>query len=253
MNYVILEDEELLREYLQRLIKELRPSWNLVLSSDSVEDAVMYLNHNKSDVDLIFTDVELIDGTCFNIFEDTDIFCPVIFITAYDNYMTQAFKSVSVDYLLKPITKEKLTDTLERFERIKSNFIDKEIKEFSKSKLRQSKNRILIIRGDNYLFYDVSDISYFISEDKYVFAVTKAGKKSLTNYVNLTNVENDVDLNMFFRITRNIIVSINSVKSVSRFFAGRLMVKIADGKGLQEVIVSSARRKAFLNWLNGDS
>lgn len=117
MKYAVIEDENLLRNFIIDVITEIRPDWKLVFASDSAEESVQFFSENYNDVDLIFMDIELTDGNCFSILDKVDIVCPIIFTTAYESYMSQAIKAMCVDYLLKPVTKSSILATLERFER----------------------------------------------------------------------------------------------------------------------------------------
>ena len=113
MKVLIFEDEKLASERLIELLKELRPDLEVVNSIKSVEAGVLWLENNEQP-ELIISDIQLLDGTSFEIFSQVQISCPVIFTTAYDQYAIKAFEVNSVDYLLKPIQSEKLKAALDK-------------------------------------------------------------------------------------------------------------------------------------------
>jgi two-component SAPR family response regulator len=121
MNYLILEDEQWAAERLASLISEIRPDWNSLGVKDSVKSAKTFLKQQA--VDLIFVDINLGDGLSFSIFQDITAQCPLIFTTAYDQYAIKAFKLNSIDYLLKPISKEELSAAINKFESLNSSAV----------------------------------------------------------------------------------------------------------------------------------
>ncbi|MGE5497201.1 MAG: LytR/AlgR family response regulator transcription factor, partial [Syntrophothermus sp.] len=121
MNVLIIEDEEPTARRLAKMLSETDPSVCIMACTDSIESTAAWLSRNMAP-DLIFMDIQLSDGLCFEIFELADITCPVIFTTAFDEYAIQAFKVNSIDYLLKPVKKEDLTRSLEKLRNIKNHF-----------------------------------------------------------------------------------------------------------------------------------
>ena len=116
MRVLIIEDEKPAARRLERMILECDPSIDVVDKIDSVEAAVNWLT-TFSDPDLLFMDIQLADGISFDIFSKVEVKAPVVFTTAYDQYMLQAFKVNSVDYLLKPIDPNELCAALDKFKR----------------------------------------------------------------------------------------------------------------------------------------
>ena len=101
MNVLIVEDEIMAQKSLTRALMQNFSDINIVGTTCSVKDTVEWLEENS--VDLIFMDVELSDGVCFEIFRQTEVKAKVIMTTAYDTYALKAFEAGSIDYLLKPI------------------------------------------------------------------------------------------------------------------------------------------------------
>lgn len=253
LNYVIVENEYFALEHLKGIMSKIRPDYKLVFTSESVEDCIQFLE-KPHQVDLIFMDIELVDGNCFEIFSKVNVEEFVIFTTAYNQFAIQAFKTNSVDYLLKPIAENSVLASVEKFEKLRK-ITEKNVDYLPLQNLfnKKPKNRILVNKGDEYNYVEINDIAYFISEDKYIVLVTFSGKKYLTDYVNLNEVENELDISLFSRVSRNLIINIHSIQNVSKYNNGRLLVMINDpsGKNL-EAIVSAARKDEFLKWLGGD-
>ena len=110
MTAIIIEDEALAARELESILKKLAPEIEIVARQDSVRGSVQWLKENQ--VDLIFSDVHLGDGRSFDIFGQVEIKAPVIFITAYDEYALQAFKSQGIDYILKPFGADRNEDQI---------------------------------------------------------------------------------------------------------------------------------------------
>lgn len=248
MKYVIFEDEQFAMQRLQLIIERLHPDYHLAHSGTTVADAIAYFQH-EPDADIVFMDIELADGNCFDIFNEVNVNTPIIFTTAYDEYMMKAFKVNSIDYLLKPISETDLALALAKFERLRPESGMRTDYHALQETVNQNHTRIRLISGDNFLFADISEIAFFISEDNYVYAYLNNGKRRLTNFSNMAETAAALPASDFYQLSRNIITSISSIKSVSRFFRGRLLVKLAAGTTVQECTVSSSRREDFLNWL----
>ena len=114
MKALIIEDEVMAAQALQKLLGEVSPETEVISVLESIEDTVEWLRENPMP-DLMFMDIHLADGASFAIFEQVDVTCPVIFTTAYDEYALKAFEVNSIDYLLKPIDKEALKRAMHKF------------------------------------------------------------------------------------------------------------------------------------------
>ena len=121
MKYIIIENEYYALKNLNDIISSLRPDYKMTFSCESVEDAIRYFKIHPNEADLIFMDIELVDGNCFEIFENVTIEIPVIFCTAYNQFAIDAFKHHSIDYLLKPLSETQVGQALEKFEKYYQN------------------------------------------------------------------------------------------------------------------------------------
>ena len=150
------------------MLNKMDPDIEIVDVIDSVETAIKYLQHN-AEFDLLFMDIQLSDGLSFDIFNEIDIHIPVIFTTAFDQYMVNAFKVHSVDYLLKPIEPDELTHAYSKFKNYYLNNGKTEISDLQnliKDLTPKSYRERFLIRTRSELKYvSISEIAYFFSED----------------------------------------------------------------------------------------
>ena len=262
MKYVIIEDEPLAQEELVRMLKSLDPNFTLLASIDSVKASVDWFNNNEQP-DIIFMDIHLSDNICFEIFDKAEITAPVIFTTAYDQYAIEAFKTNGIAYLLKPIEEEELNDAIKKYHTLTKtdtelSNIHTQIQQlstlYSQPQLQSHntyRERLLAKIGDNYQHIQMQDIAYFYSEDHYTFVATKDKQRYIINYTLDTLVE-QLNPQQFFRISRQIIVNIDYINSISRHFNGRLKITINPSFS-EDIYVSRNRVQAFLAWLDGET
>lgn len=249
MRYAIIENEEFAQLHLNNMIRSLRDEWECAFTAQTVEDSVAELKR-CANLDLIFMDIELDDGSSFEIFNQTEVKIPVVFTTAYSEFALQAFKVNSVDFLLKPFDESDVIKAIEKFEQ---NYNKDSIKDYGRlvdafSPTRRPK-RLLISDSSGYSFLPLDEIAWFEAEDKYVSATTTAGKTILTDVKSLSNIADLLDPDDFFQISRSLIVSIKAIGKVERHFKGRLSVNLHAGSLSRTETVSSARRNQFLDWL----
>ncbi|MCU7493397.1 MAG: response regulator transcription factor [Ignavibacteria bacterium] len=252
MKVLIIEDEVLTSRRMKQLIESADGSVEVVATLDSIESSVEWFSGNPNP-DLIFMDIQLSDGLCFEIFNRTTIDSPVIFTTAFDEYAIQAFRVNSIDYLLKPVKAEDLKRSLEKFNRLKSPApaAAKEIQEvLRKIGLSQQvyKTGFLIKTGQAFQRVSCREIAYFHSENKLTYIILFSGKKYMTDYT-MDTLEGELNPSEFFRISRQFIVSISSVESVHTFFSGSLKLELRP-KTADEVIVSRRRASSFREWMD---
>lgn len=250
MKYAIIEDEQIAMQNLDQMIRQLRPHYQKIFQTDTAEETIKFLMSDLKP-DLLFMDIELSDANCFTIFEKVDVKVPIIFTTAYDEYAIKAFTVNSIDYLLKPISKDNLLRAIEKIESLSINTPIDYRKLGPEVFQRSKRQRILITIGDKYTYVNMADVAYFEREEKYVCAVLFNGKKYITDFLNLSEVEAIVNPDDFCLISRSIIVNIQAIGSVYKWFNNRLKVTITCGDNTEEILVSSARRKIFLDWLGG--
>ena len=260
MKYLIIEDEPLAQEELARMLKSLDPNFELLASLYSVNESISWLKNNAQP-DIIFMDIHLSDSICFDIFDKVKVTAPVIFTTAYDQYAIEAFKTNGIAYLLKPIEEEELIEALKKYRtltnvNVELSTIHTQIEQLSTQNTARPnhtgyKERLLVKVGDNYQHLTMEDIAYFYSEDHYTFVATKNNQRYIINYTLDTLVE-QLNPKHFFRISRQFILNINSIDSVSKHFNGRLKLRIKPSFS-DDIFVSRNRVQMFLSWLDGEN
>lgn len=253
MKVLIFEDEKLASERLIELLKELRPEMEVVNSIKSVEAGVLWLENNEQP-DLIISDIQLLDGTSFEIFSQIQISCPVIFTTAYDQYAIKAFEVNSVDYLLKPIQSEKLKAALDKVGS-KSPASDssagldiEQIRSLLKQEQPEYKSRFLVKVGQRIRAIPIEKVAYFYSRDKLTYIVNFEGQKFPIDQT-LEEIDTLIDPKDFFRVNRKFVVHFNSVADIHPYFKGR--VKLGLNPDIdEEIVVSSEKTPVFKRWLD---
>ena len=247
MNVLIVEDEIMAQKSLTRTLKQNFPDLDIIGTTDSVKNTVEWLQTNQPD--LIFMDIELSDGICFEIFRQTEVKAKVIMTTAYDSYALKAFEAGSVDYLLKPIDVTDLQRAVGRCRTRENNInIEALMKALSEqAPQKEYKERYIIKINDRIVPLNVSDIAYVYSEDKNNYLVTTDGQKYIIDS-SLDVMNEELDPKNFFRISRSCIVSINSIKSIVKQPGGRLRINAYPAPPY-EMTVSRSRVDDFLLWL----
>ncbi len=248
MNLVIIEDEKIAADYLEKCILEFSPDLKVVKKLDSVESSVKWLSNNTAD--LLFVDIHLADDISFSIFEQLEIQTPVIFTTAYDQYAIKAFKLNSIDYLLKPIDKSELFNALNKFKQLRNSppFDIKLLLEQFNGQKNVFQNRFLVTSGQKLKSVNIDQIAYFFSEQKLTFLVAKGGKHYILDN-SLDKLETLLDPDNFFRINRQFIISFTSIKNMLNYSKSRVKVELEPAIE-KETIVSVERSSDFRLWLN---
>lgn len=246
--YLIIEDEQFAADELLRMMHKLRPAYECVGRADCVGSALHLLDTTHPT--FLLTDIRLSDGLCFDIFVQHPTDLPIIFTTAYDEYAIQAFRSNSVDYLLKPVEEEYLERALVKLEKhglpaVSSSEVRQLINDYEQHII---KNRFLVQIGDEYRHVEVEDIAYFYSEEKYTYLYTHAGKQYILSYT-LDALQNMLDKHTFYRVSRNCIASIQSIRKCARYFAGRLSITLSP-EAPAKIIVSRNRATDVLRWMD---
>ncbi len=256
MNAVILEDEPLVAKDLQKLIGQLSPEITILTTLDSLQAARTWFG-GHSEPDVLFCDIQLSDGVSFDLFNHVSIACPVIFTTAYNEYALRAFKLNSIDYLLKPVDREELGAALDKLKRWKLNnavpdmttHIAALLKDLASTDTAQRfKERFLVHSKGAMLLVDVSQVAYFL-KDELIYLITLDGKRFVTDYESMEEIEDVMNPVQFFRANRQTIVHIQAVESFKTEYTGKLFITLKAPMNTATVDVSREKAGAFKKWL----
>ncbi|MCX6219739.1 MAG: LytTR family DNA-binding domain-containing protein [Bacteroidia bacterium] len=248
MKVIILEDEPRAANHLERLLAKVAPNMIVIAKLDSVRDGLKYLRTNP-EPDLLFSDIQLADGLSFEIFDQFDVRCPIIFTTAYDHYAIDAFKTSGIDYLLKPIEEERLSKAIEKARQFSPGLIlEKMIRMNNPSYGKSYKSRFMVKVGDKIKSIPVEEILAFFSQEKGTYLLT-SDKHNYNIEYTLDQIEQMLDPEIHFRINRKYIVSIQTCTNILAWTNSRLRLKI-EGIDDPDIFVARERVQEFKNWLN---
>jgi len=252
MKVVIVEDEIAASENLTYLLNDIDPTLEILKIADTVKAAVSYFS-KAQDVDLIFMDIHLADGISFEIFEQVEIKTPIIFTTAYDQYAIEAFKVNSVNYLLKPLHKEELSEAIDKFKSTQqtSKFSESSIAslmQILETKSIAYKATYLVQKRDELLPIKTKDIAFFFIDSSIVKAVTFNNQSYVINK-KLEDIDAELDPNAFLRVNRQFILNKESVTKIKFYFNGKLIV-ITQPPHKERIVVSKAKANDVKIWMN---
>lgn len=247
---LIVEDEIMAQKSLIRALTQNFPDMEIVGTATSVTGAVSWLENPANKADIIFMDVELSDGECFEIFRQTEVTAKVIMTTAYDSYAIKAFEAGSIDYLLKPIEPSALKRAVARC-RMSGGMIDTEalLKALGNNSpaKKEYKERYIVRFNDRIVPLQTDSIAYVYSEEKTNWLVTFDGEKYIID-TSLDVIGDELNPEFFFRISRSCIVSLKAISSIVKQAGGRLKV-ISNPEASFEMTVSRSRVDDFMTWL----
>ncbi len=243
MRVLIIEDELPARAKLEDMLKRLDPKTTVVAHLGSVKDTLHWLTSNEHP-DLAFVDIQLSDDHSFEIFRRHPVNFPVIFTTAYDKYLLESFEFNSIDYLLKPITQERLKLSLDKIKNLEKHFLQGNLIKLIHAD--RPKNRIVGKKGTEYIALEVDDAAYFFTEHKIVFVRDFSGRQLILDKT-LTEIEEKLDKEKFFRLNRKFIVQ---HKAIERFKPDSGKIRIFLRPEMKEEIhVSKETAPDFREWI----
>lgn len=249
MKVLIVEDEIMAQRSLIRVLTQNFPDMEIAGTTTSVKSTVAWLSDPENKADVIFMDVELADGVCFEIFRQTEVKAKVIMTTAYDSYALKAFEAGSVDYLLKPVDAAALKRAVARV-RMSGGGVDVEtllkLVGTAPAAKKEYKERYIVRFNDRIVPLQTSNIAYIYSEEKNNYLVTFDQQRYIVDS-SLDVISEDFNPEQFFRISRSCIVSMQAIESIVKQ-AGRLRI-IAKPEPSFEMTVSRSRVDDFLEWL----
>jgi DNA-binding LytR/AlgR family response regulator len=246
MKVVIVEDELMSSRRLERMLTGLQ--CEVVTSLVSVKLAVMWLK-THAQPDILFLDIQLSDGLCFEIFEQIKVESAIIFTTAFSDYSLKAFDYKSISYLLKPIKIEQLQDAITKTNsHIKNKNEIQSLRELIENRDRMNYKKAFTVKvGNRIKIVEVKDISCLYSSDNATFLHSQ-GNNYIINY-SLLSLMDDLNPENFFQVSRKCIINKSAINSCNRYKNNRLQIVI-DAFNEFEIVVSRERVKEFKNWIS---
>ncbi len=250
MDVLIIENERPAAERISRLLRKIDNKISIAGILETVEATINWLQVNPKP-DLILMDIQLDDGLCFEIFEALDIEVPVIFTTAYDEYTLRAFKVNSIDYLLKPIKEDFLSESLKKYKKLHSGtgFEKFDFKRLFKEISTQYKARFLVKTGTKFKSLPIEDICYFHICERSVFLRDNKSRDYGIDY-SLDQLQKILDPVRFFRINRECIISIEAISLIQIYSSSRLQITPKNEKTEDLFIVSRDKVSEFKKWID---
>ena len=254
MKTLIIEDEKAAVRNVKAVLGLVAPDIEVIDVLDGVEDAIDWFRAHPMP-ELVFMDIHLADGSAFEIFEHTDITCPIIFTTAYDEYALRAFKVNSIDYLLKPIGEEEMRAALAKLKQLRTvRPAEPDLRTLMRTLKREEnyKTHLLVpVKGDKLLPLAVNTVCCFYIADGIVKAVTMQGGEYVINRT-LDELADCLEPKRFFRANRQYLVAREAVKDISLWFNKRVIVNLQVATS-EKIVVSKNRVGEFKEWLTGSS
>lgn len=253
MKAAIVEDEPFAQKELQAMLEEEHPDIEVIKTLDSVDACLDFFGAHPQ-VDVVFMDIQLADGSSFDLLEEMSFSYPVIFTTAYDAFALKAFEMNSIDYLLKPIQTADLSRAIERFQQRVGTNDSWQIKlEAVLDSMRTAptekeyRKHFLVKIGERFKRIEVSEVAYFMVDGNDVELINRSGQRFVIDF-SMETLEGEVDPRDFFRINRSVLVHQQSIKEMQRYGNGQMALTLEPELN-ERVLVSRSRFNDFLNWM----
>jgi DNA-binding LytR/AlgR family response regulator len=255
MKAVIIEDEEIIAGVLKNKIAKVAADIDVLTVLPSLKTARRWLGEN-AEPDILFMDIQLSDGVSFEIFNDFNLTCPIVFTTAYDEYAIRAFKVNGVDYLLKPVKEEELAVAIEKCRILlgKNEKPPADITALIKSLTNPAaaskyKEKFIINIRNQWMPVNTKDIACFSKEVlNYIYLFN--GEKYMIDYVTLEEVEELLDPKQFYRANRQFIINMDAIQTVKPVENSKLIVRLKEPNHKLDIDMSRLKSPEFKKWMD---
>ena len=249
MNVVIIEEKKT-AEKLSSLIIRIDPNIKIAAKLETVKESIAFFQENNKPIDLAFSDVDLKDGSSFSIFKTIDIRVPVVYITAFDEFVQSVLEHNGIDYIPKPIREEDVKRSLVKYKKLQKHFISNNtINKFIDYFNQNKRTRLIVKWGTDNIALPLNDIALFYTKNKVVYAIDKTGKRYIIDK-SMTELENELDSKVFFRVNRQYIVSIHYIKGFSTYERVKLELEITIPDFNDIIIISQDTAPVFKTWIS---
>lgn len=239
MKALIIDDERLARKELMKLLEE-HPSIEIVGEAMNAEEAINMVN--ELNPDLLFLDIQMPGKTGFQLLEELDAVPFVVFTTAYDEFALKAFEVNALDYLLKPIQADRLSETV-------SKILDKEKSKSAAVRNADKKlglnDQVFVKDGDRCWFVSLNNVRMFESDGNYIKVYFDSNRPMI--HKSLNALDEKLDERAFFRASRKHIINLSWVEGIEQWFNGGLMVKLRGGDKVEVSRRQAAKFKDMMS------
>jgi two-component system response regulator LytT len=250
MKVILFEDELHNAERLIQLLKQCTPGIEVLAVIESIAEGVKWFSIPGNHADLIFMDIQLSDGNCFELFDQVSIRTPVVFATAYDSFALQAFQVYSVDYLLKPIDLKDLRRAMDKYASFRAPADPgQSIAKIAAAFFKREHTRFIGKINNQLVYVKAGDIAYVHFSSGLTWATTADNQQIPLDY-SLDQMEQMLDGNLFFRINRKLIIHIDAIKKITSYYNSRFILQLQPETNL-EAVISRERAQGFKAWLEG--
>ncbi len=255
MKVLIIEDEMPAQRLLKETLQEINFETEVVDCLNSIKSAVEWFQNNQHP-EIVLLDIQLSDGLSFEIFKRVKIESMIIFTTAYDEYAMQAFKVNSLDYLLKPIEKDELQAAFEKYQQYNKQFIQEknanidfsELASLIKNEKPEYRKRFLIQSNESFFQLSIEQIAFFYSMQGITFAVTFEKREYPVNF-SLESLKGQLNPESFFKVNRQIIINIDTIKKIHSYFNGKLKLETQPTHS-EDIVIGKDKAASFKRWLD---
>ena len=250
MNILIIEDEIKASKGLIKTLAAIDDTIRIVAVLESVKDSLKWFGENEQP-DLIFSDIQLSDGLCFDIYQNVKITSPIIFCTAFDEYLMDAFDTCAISYLLKPISKEKIEEALAKYKTMQSTFQDNHIEKLLSQIKPTYKTTLLVNFKDKITPIQTQDIAFFYWDESLLTLTTMKNHKYYYS-ASVDEMERLLDPNLFYRATRQYLINRHAILNAERYLARKIAVKLSVDVP-ETIVIGKTKMTDFLKWLEGEA
>ena len=242
---VIIEDERLIATELSNRLASLSSPVEVMALLGSVQESIEFFSEGCH-ADLIFSDIQLPDGLSFTIFEKIKCDTPVVFVTAFDGFIINAFEHNGIEYLLKPIDDKDLVKVVDKYKNLEKHF---EQRQKQKEFFDKRRERLIVKKGFANVLLKIEDIVLFYTESRVVYVLDKEGRRYMCDQ-NLSELETFLDDHTFFRANRQYIINIQYIRGYKTLERVKLAVDISCNESNHSIIVSQETAPYFRKWIN---
>ena len=231
---IIADDEDQLRSYLKSRLSDVWPDLVICGEAGNGQEALELIDEYRPHI--AFLDIRMPGLSGMEVAKKIADSCRVVFITAYDQYAVEAFENEAIDYILKPVTRERLKKTTDRLKKQVatssgppadlSRVVDRIVASLPNKETPDYLQWIRIQQGEEVRLVPVEEVYYFKSSDKYTMVITKDGESLIRKPIK--ELANELDPNKFWRIHRGTIVNAGCIAKMSRSLTGRGVIRLKD-------------------------